>query len=373
MTKRALPLALPLALLPLPSLAEAPRVITDIAPVHSLVAQVMKGVGTPELLTDQGTSPHHMQLRPSQARSLDQADLLVWVGPELTPWLDRALEGLTPAHSVPLLDLPATLNRAFGAQEEDHEEDHEDHAGDDHGAHDDHAGDDHDHGEEDHAEHDHGDHDHGEDEDHGAHDHEETHGDDEHAHEETGHDDHGHDDHGHSHDGLDPHAWLDPENGVIWLSAIAEELAEVDPGNAATYRANAASAAATLEQQLHELEHRLEAVEFPALVTAHDAYGHFAARYHLPLTGHVSLSDAASPSAGHIAELRETLAPLGTLCLFTEPQLDSVGTAAMLEGLDVVILELDPLGSRQEVGEALYGNLLGAMGDAFLTCVEKVK
>lgn len=336
MTYRAPKLALALAFLPLPLLADAPKVVTDIAPVHSLVAQVMKGVGAPELLTDQGTSPHHMQLRPSQARSLDQADLLVWVGPELTPWLERALDGLSPAHSMPLLDLPVTLNRPFGGEDNDHD-DHDDH--DDHG--------DDDHGDDDHG--DHGDHD-----DHDDHeDHEEP---------------TAQDDHGHSHAGRDPHAWLDPENAVLWLAEIAEELARIDPDHATAYRANAAMAAAALDRQIHALEERFEAVEYPALVTAHDAYGHFAARFHVPLTGHVNLSDAASPSAGHVAELQATLKPMGTLCLFTEPQLDQAATTAMLDGLDVAVLELDPLGSRLEPGEALYATMLEALGAAFLDC-----
>ena len=58
---------------PSAAVAEVPRVVTDIAPVHSLVAQVMAGVGVPDLLIDQATSPHHFALRPSQARALQEA------------------------------------------------------------------------------------------------------------------------------------------------------------------------------------------------------------------------------------------------------------------------------------------------------------
>lgn len=67
--------------------AEPPRVITDIAPVHALVSQVMGDLGTPEILIWPNADPHHFQLKPSQARALSSAELAIWVGPALTPGL----------------------------------------------------------------------------------------------------------------------------------------------------------------------------------------------------------------------------------------------------------------------------------------------
>ena len=90
---RRLTLSVLLATAALPAFADAPRVVTDIAPVHSLVSQVMAGVGTPDLLLDGSADPHSVQLKPSQARAVSQADLVVWVGEELEPWLARVLAG----------------------------------------------------------------------------------------------------------------------------------------------------------------------------------------------------------------------------------------------------------------------------------------
>ena len=67
--------------------ADVPRVATDIAPVHSLVAMVMEGVGTPDLIIPSGATPHSYAMRPSEARALAQADMVIWIGPALTPWL----------------------------------------------------------------------------------------------------------------------------------------------------------------------------------------------------------------------------------------------------------------------------------------------
>ncbi|KGJ04783.1 zinc ABC transporter substrate-binding protein [Paracoccus halophilus] len=127
-----------LALIPaLPATAEIPRVVTDLPVVDSLVRQVMGDLGAPELLLQAGSDPHHYQLRPDQARNLARADLLVWIGPEMTPWLDRASTALAArAVSLPLLSLPQTYRRDFsGGSGHDHAAP----AGHDHGDLDPHA------------------------------------------------------------------------------------------------------------------------------------------------------------------------------------------------------------------------------------------
>ena len=79
-----------------PSLAAELHVIASIKPVHSLVSGVMAGVGAPELLVGGMASEHGHALRPSQAESLEQADLVFWVGPQLETFLIRPLAGRTP-------------------------------------------------------------------------------------------------------------------------------------------------------------------------------------------------------------------------------------------------------------------------------------
>jgi zinc transport system substrate-binding protein len=102
----------------LPAAAEVPRVVTDIPPVQALVAQVMGDLGTPVLLLEKGADEHDFALRPSQMRDISQADLVVWIGPALTPWLDRALAS-NPAPALALLDAEGTKTRAFAEGEAD--------------------------------------------------------------------------------------------------------------------------------------------------------------------------------------------------------------------------------------------------------------
>ncbi len=105
-----------------PLRAEPPRVVTDIPPVAALVADVAGSRLTPFLILEGPVDPHHAQLRPSAARALAAADLVVWIGPELTPWLARALDALAPeARRLTLLDAPETITRApLFAEEDDH-------------------------------------------------------------------------------------------------------------------------------------------------------------------------------------------------------------------------------------------------------------
>lgn len=76
-----------------PTLA-APEVVVTLAPVHSLVAGVMAGVGMPSLLIESGASPHVRVLRPSEARLLAGADIVFRVGGGLEGFLERPLRAL---------------------------------------------------------------------------------------------------------------------------------------------------------------------------------------------------------------------------------------------------------------------------------------
>ena len=66
------------------------NVVTSIKPVHALVAGVMQGVGVPDLIVDGAGSPHNYALKPSQARLLQDADLIFWIGAISRPfWKNR--------------------------------------------------------------------------------------------------------------------------------------------------------------------------------------------------------------------------------------------------------------------------------------------
>lgn len=71
----------------------APKVLATIKPVHSLVAAVMSGAGTPELLIGGALSEHSYELKPSDARKIREADLIFEIGPDMETYLSGALGG----------------------------------------------------------------------------------------------------------------------------------------------------------------------------------------------------------------------------------------------------------------------------------------
>ncbi len=87
--------------------AEAPSVVASIPPVHSLTAGVMNGVGAPALIARSAGSAHHHVLRPSEARALHRAEVVIWIGEALEAFLAKPLESLAAKASiVTLLQTP---------------------------------------------------------------------------------------------------------------------------------------------------------------------------------------------------------------------------------------------------------------------------
>lgn len=305
-----------LCLMPLTALADAPKVVTDLAPVQSLVAMVAGERFEPSVLMDEAGDGHHFALRPSQARALASADLVIWTGPQMAPWMARALEGAAAgAGQLALLNVPGTYLRSW--EEADHAEHDEDHAGHDHDVH-----------------------------------------------------EHGHD-HEHDHGSMDPHAWLEPGNAIAWLEAIAAALTTVDPENATQYQANAVSAALKLTELDAELRALLDQVADRPFVVGHDAYGYFTSHYGLKVAGSLATGDAANPSAAHLSALRERLAQDQVVCAFPEigqsPRL--LNTA--LEGTSVKIgEELDPAGSSLAKGAGQYEALMRDLAAKISSCLK---
>lgn len=297
--------------LALPALAEPPKVVVDIAPIHALAAQVMESVGAPQLLLSQDANPHSVQLKPSQARMLSDADLVIWVGPELSPWLGEALAGLSHAESLELMESPATSLRDF-----------EPPAGMDAG--------------EDHA--------------------------------EDGHAEDGHDEHDHG--SKDPHLWMSVDNARAWLGLFADTFAARDPENAATYRANAEKAQGEIDDLAARIEATLAPVAGAEIITFHASFGYFADRFPITVAGSVRPGDATTPSAAALAKLEELVATHDIACAYAEPAFDPALLEAIASDTGLKIGTLDPTGALQTPGRTHYAATLEAVAKGIVACIQ---
>ena len=326
------------------------QVAATIAPIHSLVSMVTEGVMSPDLIVRPGASPHGYAMKPSEAQALDNADVVFWVGEALEPWMEKAVATLaSDAVVVELAEIKNVERLAFreGGIWAGHDHDHDKDVHDEH-----------DHGEETHDDHGHSEHAH---DDH-AHDEE---ADDDHAHSEEAHEDHGHD---HGGD-FDPHLWLSPDNALVWLEAIAEMLAERDPDHADAYRANVKAASATIEAVTIEIEGLLEPLDKTPYVVFHDAYQYFEHRFDLRPLGSIRLVDADQPGPARVIEIKEAIAERGAVCVFAEPQFEPRLINTVIEGTDVALGTLDPIGAELDPGAGLYPSLLRGLAESLVECL----
>ncbi|MFT4151173.1 MAG: zinc ABC transporter substrate-binding protein [Paracoccaceae bacterium] len=290
--------------------AEVPMVVTDIPPVGALVAQVMGDLGAPQVLLTAGADPHDFQLRPSQARLLSQAGLVVWIGPELTPWLDHTLDGMASGARLGLLATPGTHLRHFSHEEAEAEEQ-------------------------------------------------------EHAADGEGHD------HDHGHSDIDPHAWLNPENAEVWLPAIAAELSRLDPEHAATYAANAQAAVLATQALDARIAAKFAPVKDRPFVTYHAAFGYLVGHYGLTQLGSVAEGDAHSPGAARLKSLRDSLGGKA-VCLFPEAQHDPALLTQMADAAGARTGQpLDPEGTSIDPGPDAYAKVMEGLADTMVDCLAR--
>jgi manganese/iron transport system substrate-binding protein len=166
----------------------------------------------------------------------------------------------------------------------------------------------------------------------------------------------------------DPHVWHDPRNAAIMARNIADAFAATDPAGRAVYQANYRSYAGRLAALDTDIQRKIASIpaERRKLVTNHDAFGYYVARYRLQFIGSIipSFDTSAELSGKDISELVAKIKASGAAAIFSETSLspktaDTIGREA---------------GVRVVQGEsALYGDTLGPPGsgaDTYLTMEE---
>lgn len=297
-----------------------PRVVVSIKPLHSLVMGVMAGAGEPQLLVEGAGSPHGYVMRPSEARMLAEADLVIWVGESLESFMERPLATL--GRSAVQLELATRLaDRMLPIREggtwERHDADHE------------------------------------------AHGH--TTNQDHHAQEDTGH---AHQEHDRSSlSALDPHIWTGPLMAQRIVSLVAEALAQVDPSRQRLYRDNAVTLISELDQLYREISQQLAPVRDIPYIVFHDAYQYFETDFGLNAIGSVMLEPERTPGVRRVMEVRDKIVALQAQAVFSEPQFESRLVATIIEGSTAKAGVLDPLGVDLPAGRQTYFTLIRRLAE----------
>ncbi|MBC4018573.1 zinc ABC transporter substrate-binding protein [Siccirubricoccus deserti] len=155
----------------------------------------------------------------------------------------------------------------------------------------------------------------------------------------------------------DPHVWMDPRRWSRAAELIAEKLIAQDTAGATTYRRNLAA----LQERIRRLDAYAEQAiaSIPerqrVLVTAHDAFNYFAARYGIEVLGIQGLSTESEAGLRRIQELVEVLVVRRVPAVFVETSVSDRNVLALVEGAAA-------RGHRAVVGGALFSDAMGSPG-----------
>lgn len=294
--------------------AQTLKVVVSIAPIHALAAGIMAGVGEPILLVSGGASPHSYSLKPSQARALNEARVVVRVSDQMENFLVRPIQNLAGKAEIVTLTKVKGMT-LYGLREGGLWELHDEH-GD------------------------------------GAEKHED------HAHEH------------HEHEGHDPHIWLDPQNAKRIVGAISMTLRKAYPEYAKTFSANAEKLSVKLDALDRDLLDATKHLRGKPYIVFHDFTRYFEERYKLSPAGAITISPDRQAGARRLSEIRARIKSQAVICVFSEPQFQPKLVQTLISGTRAQAGSLDPIGAGLAPGPDLYFKLMRNLAANMAACLK---
>ena len=158
----------------------------------------------------------------------------------------------------------------------------------------------------------------------------------------------------------DPHFWLDPLLRADLGDAVADALAEADPGHADTYRDHAADLRRDLQQVDRAYREGLAGCDRGTVVVSHDAFGYLD-RYGLEFAPIAGLSPEAEPTPADLARLQALIREEGITTVFSERLVSPRLSQSLADDLQIRTGVLDPIeGLSEETRDEDYLSLMRA-------------
>jgi|GEM_PF-99132 len=245
------------------------KIVTTLFPTYD-IAKSVSNSNQVSLLLPPGVEAHSFEPTPLNIQEIEDADLFIYTGPEMEPWVERILSSIENKPTVVNVSEGITLLEM---------------------------------GEETHLE--------------NGHNEEEITSEDEKK-EET--ESSAEEEHNHS---KDPHFWLDFDNTKIMVNSITTKLQEKDPKNSDLYQKNADLYKNNLTSLDQSFQNGLNACVSRSLVHGgHYSFGYLAKKYGLTYTAAQGFTPDSEPTAQDIIELVEIIKTSNTKAVFTEELVD---------------------------------------------------
>lgn len=285
-------------------------VVASLKPLGFVAAAIADGVTETQVLLPDGASEHDYSLRPSDVKRLQNADLVVWIGPEMEAFMQKSAQKVPDAHKVTISELSGVKPLLMKGSDDD-EDEHE-------------------------------------------HAHAEGEKSDEH----------------HHHGEYNMHLWLSPEIARLSAVAIHDKLVELMPQSRAKLDANLKDFEAKLASTDEQVGRELAPVKGKGYFVFHDAYGYYEKHYGLTPLGHFTVNPEIQPGAQRLHEIRTELVEQKATCVFAEPQFRPAVVEAVARGTSVRMGTLDPLGMNIQLGKASYSQFLSQLANHYASCLK---
>ncbi|MFJ2975161.1 zinc ABC transporter substrate-binding protein ZnuA [Kluyvera sp. NPDC087067] len=293
--------------------AEA-AVVTSLKPLGFIASAIADGVTQTQVLLPDGASEHDYSLRPSDAKRLQNADLVVWIGPEMEAFMDKSTQSIPDNKKVTIAQLEGVKPLLMkGADDDDDDHDHD------------------------------GGHDHGNSEKGDAH---------------------------HHHGDYNMHLWLSPEIARLSAVAIHNKLVELMPQSRARLDANLKDFEANLAATDKQVASELAPVKGKGYFVFHDAYGYYEKHYGLTPLGHFTVNPEIQPGAQRLHQIRTQLVEQKATCVFAEPQFRPAVVESVARGTSVRMGTLDPLGTNIQLSKESYPAFLTQLATQYASCLK---
>ena len=289
-------------------------VVASLKPLGFIASAITDGVTETQVLLPDGASEHDYSLRPSDVKRLQNADLVVWIGPEMEAFMNKSAQSISDKNKVTVAQLDGVKPLLMkGGDDDDH-----DHEGDnDHAAHENEKGDAH-----------------------------------------------------HHHGDYNMHLWLSPEIARLSAVAIHDKLVELMPQSRAKLDANLKDFEAQLAAADKEVGNELAPLKGKGYFVFHDAYGYYEKQYGLTPLGHFTVNPEIQPGAQRLHQIRTQLVEQKATCVFAEPQFRPAVVEAVARGTSVRMGTLDPLGTNIQLSKESYATFLRQLANQYSSCLK---
>ncbi|MCX8728769.1 zinc ABC transporter substrate-binding protein ZnuA [Gilliamella sp. B2969] len=283
------------------------NVLTSVKPIGFITQAITYGVTETDILLPDGASPHTYSLKPSDLVKIKQAQLIVWVGEDLEAFMPTVLKGIDKDKQIELMAIP-DIKKLLRTGTQNHE--------------------------------------------YGKLDLD---------------DEHDHDHHG----SYDEHIWLSPQIAKIIAKTVHDKLIDLYPDKRDLIDENLNEFTIKLAETEQNIAKKLINVQNSGYFVFHDAYGYFESQFGLKNLGSFTINPAVQPGVQTVYAIKQELKEHQAVCVFREPQFSPAVIQKLVNGTDVRIGELNPLGTDIALSKNAYSQFLLRLTQQLLDCLDK--